>query len=427
MMALLAALLAQAAPGRAMTLQEAQRLALERQPQLRAARGSTQAAQGRVEQSRSALLPQVSAVADFERTTTNFFFRPGGTQRTGATTSWSSINFYDSSITLSQLLWDFRQSSNRWGSAEASARAAADQERTTGQQTLLQVRTAFFNAVAFKELLAVARETLANQRNHLVQITGFVQSGTRPPIDLSQARADFATAEVQAVNADNTYQRSKVLLNQTMGVEGPIEYDVVSEQLPPQPGEDGAVEVLLESAIAARPEIAAATEQVKAQRLLIQSARGSYGPSISAFASAVQSTATGSGYVGWNAAGGLTLTWNLFQGGLTVGTIHEAEGNLAFAAAQLDVLRQQIRVEIDQALLAIRAAKAAVSSAKDALIATRQRLSLAEGRYRNGSGSVIELGDAQIAAANAAAQVVQTDLQLSTARAQLLFALGRQT
>ena len=35
------------------------------------------------------------------------------------------------------------------------------------------------------------------------------------------------------------------------------------------------------------------------------------------------------------------------------------------------------------------------------------------------------LGDAQIAAANAAAQVVQTDFQLATARAQLIWALGR--
>ncbi len=129
--------------------------------------------------------------------------------------------------------------------------------------------------------------------------------------------------------------------------------------------------------------------------------------------------------MGWNAAAGVTLTWNLFQGGLTTGTVHEAEGNLGFAAAQLDVLRQQVRVDVDQALLGIRAAKAALSSSRDALVAARQRLSLAEGRYQNGSGSVIELGDAQIAAANAAAQVVQTDFQLATARAQLLWALGR--
>ena len=425
MIALLALLLAQAAPGRMLTLAEAQRVAQERQPQLRAARGSTEAAEGRVEQSRSGLLPQLSAAADYQRTTSNFLFRQGGVFRQVSGTSWSTVGFTDSTVTLSQLLWDFGQTSNRWRSTQASARSAADQERSTWQQVTLQVRVAFFNAVAFKELLAVARETLANQRNHLIQIEGFVQAGTRPPIDLSQARADFANAEVQVINADNAYQRSKVLVNQAMGVEGPIDYDVANEALPPQAGEDGALESLLVTALAARPEIASATEQVKAQQLLIQSARGAYGPTISVGASFIQTTETGTNYVGWDVAAGITLTWNLFQGGLTKGMVHEAEGNLGFAAGQLDVLRQQVRVDVDQALLAIRAAKGALASARNALVAARQRLALAEGRYQNGSGSVIELGDAQIAAANAAAQVVQTDFQLATARAQLIWALGR--
>jgi len=425
MIALLAILLAQAAPARVLTLAEAQRVAQERQPQLRAARGSTQAAEGRVEQSRSGLLPQLSASADYQRATNNFLFRPGVAARTGVATSWSSINVFDSSVTLSQLLWDFGQTSNRWRSAQAFARSASDQERSTWQQVILQVRVAFFNAVANKELLAVARETLANQRNHLAQIQGFVEEGTRAPIDLSQARADFANAQVQVINSTNAYERSKVLLNQAMGLEGPIDYDVANEALPPQPGEDGALDPLLAAALEARPEIASANEQVKAQQHLIQSARGAYAPSISAGATFVSAAETGSNYVGWNAAAGVTLTWNLFQGGLTTGMVHEAEGNLGLAAAQLDVVRQQVRVDIDQARLAIRAAKAALSSAKDALVAARQRLLLAEGRYQNGTGSVIELGDAQIAAANAAAQVVQTDFQLAAARAQLQWAVGR--
>jgi len=435
MIALLAVLLAQASPPRVsnqpgvtvrlLTLGEAQRVAQERQPQLRAARGSTQAAQGRAEQSRSSLLPQLSAVGNFERSTTNFLFRPGGIVREGISTNWSSVNLWNSSVNLTQLLWDFGQTSNRWRSTQASARAFADQERSTLLQVVFQVRVAFFNSVAFKELLAVARETLANQRNHLVQIQGFVEAGTRAPIDLSQARADFATAEVQVINADTAYQRSKVLLNQTMGVEGPIDYDVANEGLPPQAGEDGAFEPLLAAAFEARPEIASATEQVKAQQLLIQSTRGAYAPSIAAGASFIQSTETGSNYMGWNVAAGVTLTWNLFQGGFTTGVLHEAEGNLGFAAAQLDLVRQQVRADVDQSVLAIRAAKGALTSARDALVAARQRLSLAEGRYQNGSGSVIELGDAQIAEANAAAAVVQTDFQLATARAQLLWAIGR--
>jgi outer membrane protein len=47
------------------------------------------------------------------------------------------------------------------------------------------------------------------------------------------------------------------------------------------------------------------------------------------------------------------------------------------------------------------------------------------GGTRTAPGSVTEMGDAQIAASNAAAPVVQTDFQIATARAQLCFALGR--
>jgi len=109
----------------------------------------------------------------------------------------------------------------------------------------------------------------------------------------------------------------------------------------------------------------------------------------------------------------------------TVAQTHEAEANLAGAVAQLDAVRQQVRLEVDQARLAVRAAKAASRAAKVALTSARDRLQQAEARYQNGAGSVIELGDAQIAEAQAGAQVVQSDLGLATARAQLLKALGR--
>jgi outer membrane protein len=425
MIALLAVLLAQALPPGLLTLEAAERLAQQHQPQLRAAHGSTQAAEGRVEQFRSPLLPQLSATGGYLHTTNNFIFRPGVLSRTGATTTFDTINYYNSSVSLTQLLWDFEQTTDRWRSTQASARASAQQERVTGNLIIYQVRVAFFNAVAFKDLLEVARETLANQRNHRTQIQGFVQAGTRPPIDLSQAQADFSNAEVVVINADNNYKRSKVLLNQAMGLGGPIDYEIADEWLPPQSDEDSPLSPLLEIALKARPEIAFATEQIKAQQLLIQSARGAYGPTIFANAGFQQGNATGTNYTGWNVNAGVTFTWNLFQGGLTNGFIHEAEGNLVFAAAQLDVQRLQIRVDVDNALLAIRAAKTALASAKNAARAARQRLALAEGRYQNGSGSVIELGDAQVQAANFNAQVVTTEFQLATARAQLEWAVGR--
>ena len=423
MTAVLFLLIAQAASVHVLTLEEAERVAQERQPQLRVARAGTQAAEGRADQARSGLLPQLSATARYQRSTANLIPNPGVTGRS-AGTSLDNFNFFNNSVSLSQLVWDFGQTSGRWRASQATAQATADQERLTGQQVILQVRSAFFAARANKALLAVARENLTNQRRHLDQIQGFVQAGTRPQIDLSQARADTANAEVTEINADNAYVTSKVVLNQAMGLEGPIDYEVSDQALAPVPEEDQDLGALLQQALDTRPDVSSAVQQVRAQQLTLRSVQGAYGPTLSANAGFTQG-GNALDDLGWNLSAGLTLSWQLYQGGFTVAQTHEAEANLAGAVAQLDAVRQQVRLEVDQARLAVRAAKAASRAAKVALTSARDRLQQAEARYQNGAGSVIELGDAQIAEAQAGAQVVQSDLGLATARAQLLKALGR--
>ena len=91
----------------------------------------------------------------------------------------------------------------------------------------------------------------------------------------------------------------------------------------------------------------------------------------------------------------------------------------------MDGLRQSVRLDVDQARLAVRASKAALAASGDAVTNARERLKLAEGRYQAGVGNAIELGDSQVALTSALAQQVQADQKLAAARAQLLRALGR--
>ena len=68
----------------------------------------------------------------------------------------------------------------------------------------------------------------------------------------------------------------------------------------------------------------------------------------------------------------------------------------------------------------MRAAKEAVTAAEEALTAARERLRLADGRYAAGVGSIIELSDAELGAANAGAQRVGAEYALAAARAALV-------
>ena len=413
------------AAARIVTLDEAVQSARERQPQLRQARAATAAAQARAGEAFASLLPQLNATASYLRTTANEIQQPGSPSVGGRSSgSFQTYNSFSDTVSASQLLFDFGAQPNRWRAARALADAQAANERATALAVDFNVRSAYFDAWANRALVQVARENLDNQIRHLQQTEGFVQAGTRAEIDLVQARTDTANARVQLITAENAYQASKLTLNAAMGVLGPTDYDIADAKIPPVLGEDASLQALLEEANRARPEVATLEDQVRADQLTVRSIEAQYGPSLSAVLGFRQG-GTAIDRMGWNASAGLSLTWNLFQGGLTRAQVNEAQANVMATVAQLDLLRQQIWSDVDGARLAVRAGIESQSATREALLNARERLRLAEERYQVGVGSAIELGDAQVAVTQAAAQAVQADQQLAKARAQLLRALGR--
>jgi outer membrane protein len=120
-----------------------------------------------------------------------------------------------------------------------------------------------------------------------------------------------------------------------------------------------------------------------------------------------------------------TATWPLFEGMVTPARVREARANALGVVAQRDAIKLSVRLDLERARLGIQSALAQLEAADEALKNAEERLSLAEGRYAAGVGTIIELGDAQLAETAAAAQRVQAAYALATARAQLLAALGR--
>jgi outer membrane protein len=414
-----------APPARVLPLEEALRVGLSRQPQLRQARANVEAARARVDQTLAPLLPQVSGTASWDRSTseTSATLSRLGLPRTasGSTTreTWSL------DLTGRLLVWDFGQTPGRWRAARAVAASQSQSERATRAEVALAIRTTYFDAVAAKALVGVARESLENTQRHLEQVRAFVDIGTRPPIDLAQERTNVANARVQLIQAENGYATARVRVEQAIGATDLGAWEIADESLPAVPGEEAAAEVLLAEAIAARPELAALSQQLRGQELTVQALRGGYLPSLGVSAGVSESgPAADELYYGWNTS--VTLTWPLFQGGATRGQVREARATATALDAQLEQLRQSVRLEVEQARLGVRAARATLGAAGEAAEAARERLVLAEGRYQTGVGSVLELADAQLALTTALGQRVQAEFQLAAARSQLLQALGRE-
>ena len=422
---------------RTVTLEEAVRAAEAQKPEVRVAQANAAAGVARTVQARAPALPQIKVEGEYDRTTGNRRQRPG--RSTLVDNSWNFYNWFEGQVTGTQLIWDFGKTLNSWRAAEMRAVALADIERATRLEAVGTVRSAYFRARAAKALIGVARQTLANQERHLAQITGFVQAGTRPEIDLAQSRATSANARVGVIRTENDFTVARAQLNQAMGVAGDTDYDVADDGFPPVPGETGPLGALIDEAIRARPDLAALDRRVQAEELAARAARGGYWPSLNLVGGARDEGQSWKqtptldnlgnvdqiGGMAWNVWGGVQLSWPVFQGLLTRGQVREADAALAAARAERDGLVNEVWVAVQQAATSVRSAQEALVASDQALTAARERLRLADGRYTAGVGSIIELSDAELGSTTAGAQRVAAEYALATARAALVLALGR--
>ncbi|MBK9519559.1 MAG: TolC family protein [Anaeromyxobacter sp.] len=397
-----------------LTLAVAEATALANQPALRAAAAQVRAARARVGQATAALLPQASATASA--------FRSGPASVAPSGLAGTSTD-YALGLSGSQLLFD-AGSWYRASAARASAGAQEETARATRLAVVLEVRSAWFQAAAARDLVAVARETLANREAHLRQVSGFIEVGTRPAIDLAQARADRANAEVQRITAETDLAVAHARLNLAMGVDGATDYPLAEAEFPALDGEEAALAALLAEALAARPDVAARQRQHQAQEATVRATTGDFLPSLAASGRVAEAgpqvDATSRS---WSL--GLTLSWPFLEGGRTRAQAAEARAGLEALDAGDEALRQQVRLELTQAQLAVRSARASLAASGEVVASARERLRLAEGRYQAGLGSGLELSDAQVGFTAAAAQEVKARFTLALARAQLATALGR--
>lgn len=422
-------------PSKTITLRDAIDIALRAHPSGEQARANVDVASARVEEARAPYLPQVALTGQYQRTTGNAVVRPGyfstpssatPSSTTPSSARWNpNYNVFAFSASASQLIYDFGQTSERWRSSENGVASAVDSERSVRVQIVSNVRRAYFQARAQKDLVEVAASAVKNQEKHLDQINGLVAHGMRPEIDSVTAQTNVANAQVQLIAAQNAYALACAALDQAIGLSAAAGHQPADDDMGPVPEEGASFEQLLAMALRDRPELAALEEQRKAQEHLVGAAAGGYGPSLSAQAGLTeQGIALDSLAPNWWI--GALLSWQLWQGGLTGGQVREAKATLRSIAAQEDLLKLSVRVDVEQSSLGVQAARATLEAAALVLKNAQKQLQLAESRYAVGMGSVIELGDSQVTETQAAAQEVNARYNLASARAALLAALGRQ-
>jgi outer membrane protein TolC len=403
-----------------LTLERAIEIAMRQQPSLRQSRAQLEAAQGRVDLSRVARNPTIALSATAAThsssssniaagTGTGFggdFFSHAESTGLGGTASWT--------------IYDFGQTAANIRAAELTADAAAASIGTTMLDVRTGVETTYLEAVARRRLVQVAEATVKSEDAHLDQAKRFVAAQAKDPIEVAQAQSRDANARSALAQAQSNEAIALGNLRSAIGWVEPTNSPTVSANWPtPSEAEPPQLIALVDTARKRRPEIVQLDKELQASEANLDAAHAERRPVLSANASTQWSPGTGdwSPEPTWTA--GLSLRWNLFDGGRSAADARIARANVQSSSAQRDALLVSLTSQLDSARSQIVANRANVQASTEAVVAARAQLQLAEARYRQGLGSQIELADAQTAVTTAEGNLVQAEFQLGTAWAQL--------
>ena len=409
-----------------LTLERAVELALQQQPSLRQGRANVEASRGRVQQARVGYMPTITLSAsigtgstaphpcdDDETRTCGGFFDLSTSTGLAAQANWR--------------IYDFGQTALSVRAAELNADASVASLGATELDIRTGVEQAYLEAVARRRLIVVAEATVKSEETHLDQARKFVKAQAKDPIEVAQAQARAANARSALAQAQSAEAIALANLRAAIGWVDATRSPIVAPTWPTPPAQDPPeLPALVETSRKGRPEIIALDKQVAAAEANYDAAGAQRRPTLSASAGTQwgPEPSDWSPEPSWSA--GLSLSWQLFDGGRAKADQRVARAGIVSAQAQRDALLVGLTSQLDSARSQIVANRANVAASTEAVTAARAQLKLADARYTQGLGSQIELADAQTAITTAEGNLVQAEFQLAAAWAQLRRAIGQR-
>ncbi len=405
-----------------LTLDRAIALALSHHPSLRVASGTQAVNAARVGQAQSGFFPQVQARSAYQRATANNATAFGGGP-ISRNTRGDHFGTYQNSVTLNQLLYDFGKVKSQVHTAQFNLQAANADADAAVQTVIVNVQQAYFGLQQAHRLVTVSDEAMTQFAKHLDLARGRYTAGVAPKIDVTTAEVDLSTAHLNLITARNNAQVARVTLNNAMGLQAPESYRVEDPTLTRhQPISLGDA---VEMAMRLRPELISQQALERAAESAITVVQSDFFPTVSSSANYSYNGQDFPLVYNWNLAGAVTVP--IFSGFLTKQQVAEARATLLRTRANGEVLRQNIQLEVNQALLNLEGAGERLQVTAVTVAQARERLALVEGRYRAGLSNAIEVTDAGVALVNAQVNDVVALSNYQAAKAQLDRATGLST
>jgi outer membrane protein TolC len=417
-----------AANGGLFSLARCIEIALEKNPEIAAARWDVAAADSRLDAARSAFWPQISAeggayhYVDEQRLIAARYNGEPGT---------FDNDLRRGDVVARMTLYAGGRIANEAGATGKLSEAEKKRFIRTRDEMIYSVTGVYFSVLGQQKILISLESSRRALEENRKRVSQLYEAQKAAKVDLLRTEVRLVDLKQNIIKEENILAVQKRLLFNLMG------YDAVPENARLEDTADKPTEApldmgrLIEGALKNRPDYQAAKDRLEAQTLRVAAAKAGHLPSVNLVGTYGVRNSPSPEDRGKNTKSsedvgsiGVVLSVPLFEGGRVSAKVNEETAILSAARDRLRKLELQIRQETEAAALDVLSNRERFKATIKSIEQAKESLRIESLKYELGKGSITDVLDAQAAMLQAETSNCRSCIDYHISMARLKLATG---
>lgn len=338
--------------------------------------------------------------------------------------SFSQSNNFETKLTLTQTLFNtavFRGI----GASQIYLDLSKEELNRITASTILSVKKAFYGVLLTKKLLEITEASFSNAQENLSNVKAYHQQGFVSEYDMLQSEVRVENIRPMVIQMRNNLDNAKNGLKLVLGIDQNTAIDVSGELKYEKeifPDEITAAAMAMENNYG----IKALYLKRQVDEEFIALDRSEYWPALYAFGNY---SYAGSGEE-WkfqtysSAIVGLSLSMNLFSGTRTKNKVEQSTIGLLQTEQQINQTKDKIAAGVKMKLHDLNRVESTIEAQERNVNLAKRAYEIANVRYREGTGSQLEIQNADVALQQARTNLLQSIYDYVIAKSELEELLG---
>ena len=414
-----------------LTLKESLEIGLQNSKDLKISRSKLNYADSKLTESNSQFLPQFKLFGNYTKLSDNippfevtmpFSLNP-------IRISEPILNNYTFKFGFSQPLFTGFKLLSLRSSAKLNLSASEQDYSKEGNEAAFNIYSTYWNYYKADEIKKVIAQSIQQMEEHLKDTKSFFENGLISKNDMLKLEVQYSNTKLMLIEAENNLELARIGFNKAIGIDLTSQTKVAASEQSFN-YEKYQLADMIDEAVNNRKELKSLKYRFEASKEGVSAAQSNWLPSIYLTGNYYYSNpnprfqpAKDEFNSNWDV--GVTLSWDVWNWGLTSSQVSQAEQTKIQLETSLDQLKENIQIEVYSNYLNLIKTEEKVKVNKEALDQSIENYRITSEKYNTQLATSTDLIDAETLKLQAETNLKTAEVDFQIAKVKLERSLGR--